>query len=155
MGYIDGRYEYEHTCTRSLEFDAGHVVLGHENKCANFHGHRYKVLVSAAPVYTKSLDKVGRVVDFSVIKEYCGAWLDANYDHKFLIYEKHPILKDKKLVNKLKRVGLKVINYNPTAENMAEHLFTIFEEILRDYVCITEVTVYETPNCFATYRLSL
>ena len=56
------------TCTRRLCFEAGHRVYGHESKCANLHGHSYKVergLRSGA-------GRVGRVIDFSVLKEKIG-----------------------------------------------------------------------------------
>ena len=29
------------TCTRRIEFDAAHRVMGHEGKCKHLHGHRY------------------------------------------------------------------------------------------------------------------
>src|SRR5262249_14498003 len=53
------------TCTRLLQFDAGHRVYQHEGKCANLHGHRYTAEITAQ---AEALDKIGRVIDFSVLK---------------------------------------------------------------------------------------
>ena len=61
------------SCTRRIQFCAGHRVLGHENKCANAHGHNYVAYISAR---SNDLDKVGRVIDFSVLKEKIGGWID-------------------------------------------------------------------------------
>lgn len=38
------------TCTRRLQFCAGHRVLGHEGKCARPHGHNYTLFVTAKAV---------------------------------------------------------------------------------------------------------
>ena len=58
--------------TRRLEIDSGHRLMKHEGKCRNYHGHRY---VFEATVEGPGLDEVGRIVDFSVIKERLGGWL--------------------------------------------------------------------------------
>ena len=52
------------TCTRRIQFCAGHRVMGHEGKCRNLHGHNYVVFVTAQ---ADELDSVGRVIDFSVL----------------------------------------------------------------------------------------
>jgi len=64
--------------TRKIEFDSGHRVLGHEGKCAHLHGHRY---VAEITVESAGLDSLGRVVDFSVIKEKVGKWVDENWEY--------------------------------------------------------------------------
>lgn len=75
--------------TRKLEFDAGHRVLGHESKCAHLHGHRY---VAEITVSSFGLDNVSRVVDFSVVKELVGGWIQENWDHNILLHMRDPLL---------------------------------------------------------------
>ena len=53
------------TSSRRLEWDAIHRIPLHESKCKAFHGHRYAAEVTCVK---DGLDNVGRVVDFSVIK---------------------------------------------------------------------------------------
>ena len=142
------------TCTRQLEFDAGHRVHLHESKCRNAHGHRYRVLFEViANVSANPLDPLGRVIDFSVLKDRVGSYIDTHMDHGFLCFDQ-----DAEMLDVMRRIeGQKIylMPYNPTAENIAHHfLHVVCPEVLRDtFVNITQVTVYETPNCFAVARL--
>lgn len=135
------------TCTRRIQFCAGHRVLGHENKCARVHGHNYVVLIEAAG----ALDAIGRVIDFSVLKDLCGGWIEREWDHKFLVFSE-----DKDLVTILgagaTQEGLVIVPFNPTAEKMAEFLRFRFQSLLDlagSEVDIKSVTLWETENCFA------
>src|SRR4051812_38105417 len=65
---------------RRLNFCAGHRVFGHENKCARLHGHNYTVYVHAEGI-DRPIDGLGRVIDFSVLKERLGAFIDTRMDH--------------------------------------------------------------------------
>lgn len=132
--------------TRLLEFDAAHRVYGHESKCANLHGHRYKVEIVAE---SDGLDSLGRVIDFSVLKTKIGGWIDNHWDHTTILFREDPGSEYAKalVVNK----DLYLMTSNPTAENMAEHLLKdICPNILAGTgVKVTKVTVWETPNCKA------
>ena len=73
------------TCTRRIEFDAAHRLRQHEGMCKNLHGHRYVIEASfAAP----ALDALGRVIDFGVIKERLGKWIDEHWDHNVILWGK-------------------------------------------------------------------
>ena len=77
------------TVTRKLEWDSGHRVLNHGGKCRHLHGHRY---VAEITVEATQLNDLGMVVDFSLIKERVGKWIDENWDHNFLAHPEDPIL---------------------------------------------------------------
>jgi len=130
---------------RRLEFDAGHRVLGHEGKCRHPHGHRYAVEIE---VSAPELDSIGRVIDFSIVKELLGGWIDENLDHAFLVS-----VEDEPLAEALHSVGSNVYTMmnNPTAENIAALLLLKATDLLRDLM-VESVTVYETPNCRAVAR---
>lgn len=134
--------------TRKLEFDAGHRVMNHESKCATLHGHRYVVEVTAT---ADGLDGIGRIIDFSVLKARLGTWLDEYWDHNVIVFGE-----DTQTVDALKAIPRKkepwVAPWNPTAENMANYLLNeVCPAVLSDTgVTVTQVTVYETPNCWAT-----
>ena len=158
-----------HAITRRLEFDAGHRVYQHESKCAHVHGHRYVVEVTCKQKI-KELDNLGRVIDFSVIKQVFGTWIDDELDHGMILYvkdplcdvwkyfgnsgvrrmvEKHPVSDRVFDVSEQKHY---IMDKNPTAENMAEMLFKKGNELLDPHgVQVTVITVWETPNCRATY----
>lgn len=134
------------TCTRRLEFDAAHRVMLHESKCKNLHGHRY---VLEATFTADSLDAVGRVVDFGVIKEKLGTWIDKHWDHTTILFEK-----DKALGAAIAGETQQTIFYlsaNPTAENMAAYIFNIIcpDLFKGSGLTCTKITLHETPNCKA------
>lgn len=128
---------------RKLEFDAGHRLIKHEGKCRHLHGHRY-----VAELYVQGdLDEVGRVIDFSKIKEVVGGWIDERWDHGMILNSEDPI------ISYFRHYGgtrLYVMDRNPTAENMADELFTIAKGLLSPYnLRVVKVRLWETPNCFA------
>ncbi len=139
------------TITRKLEFDAGHRVMNHESKCATLHGHRYVVEVTAE---AEQLDHIGRIIDFSVLKEKIGTWLDQAWDHNVIIF-KDDIETIKALQSIPRKKDPYISDWNPTAENMADFLLKrICPEVLAgSAVTVTKVTVWETPNCRAEATL--
>jgi 6-pyruvoyltetrahydropterin/6-carboxytetrahydropterin synthase len=142
-----------HKITRKFEFDAGHRVLRHESKCANLHGHRY---VAELTVVSSSLDDVGRVVDFSVIKDVVGGWIDHFWDHNLILHPDDPLVVETAPQEKTKIFGPKSPyvmpnDWNPTAENMVRVLFRAAEVSLAasPSLKVAHVRLYETPNCWA------
>lgn len=134
------------TITRKIYFDAAHRVAEHESKCKNLHGHRYTL---EAKFTAKKLDNLGRIIDFGVIKERLGSWIDENWDHNTILWEG-----DREIGAKISSVTGQMIFYlenNPTAENMAAYIFQeVCPELFKDtkVKCIS-VKLYETPNCVA------
>lgn len=134
------------SCTRRIEFDAAHRVLKHESKCRDLHGHRYAI---EATFVAGSLDILGRVVDFGVVKELLGGWVDVHWDHATILHQD-----DAALGNAITAVTQQKIYYlsgNPTAENLADYLLhhicpMLFKE--RGVECV-RIRLYETPNCYA------
>lgn len=134
------------TCTRRIEFDAGHRIMEHESKCKYLHGHRYAVEATFA---AHDLDRLGRVIDFGTIRDTLGAWIDENWDHTTILCERDRELGDMVA----KKTGQKVyyMAKNPTAENMAEYLLnSVCPKIFagKNAKC-TRIRLYETPNCYA------
>jgi 6-pyruvoyltetrahydropterin/6-carboxytetrahydropterin synthase len=134
------------TITRRLEADIGHRLLKHEGKCRNLHGHRYVFEVTVAG----KLDVVGRVIDFSVVKEIVGGWIDEYWDHGFIGQEGDPLLQVCRDLN-LKHFELRC---PPTAENLAQHVFAISTNFLSGRALrVMKVVCRETPNGRAEYVL--
>src|SRR5271169_3367108 len=107
------------TATRYHDISCGHTVMGHEGKCANLHGHNYRIWFHVES--GTGPDQVGRVVDFGVIKSRMCEWLETNWDHKFLIYSQDP--RQPNLIEIDPTVV--TVSFNPTAENMALHLLKV------------------------------
>lgn len=135
------------TITRRLEFDAAHRVLGHEGKCRFLHGHRYRVELT---VKATELDSLGRVIDFGVIKEKVGGWIDDYLDHNLLLNRDDPQLSH---LQKTEERLPYVMQGNPTAENIAKEICEKAVSLLPLELTVTNVRVFETPNCYADYTL--
>lgn len=137
------------TVTRIFGFDAGHRILNHESKCKHLHGHRYTAHVT---VQGPELDELGRVIDFGVLKELIGGWIDAKWDHNVLLHCRDPLVPYVQACSSGKEPFC--MPDNPTAENMAKWLYKAAAGILVDLDkglrCI-RVRLYETPNCYADY----
>src|SRR6185436_17614711 len=74
------------SCTRRIEWDAMHRIPRHESVCKAYHGHRYSADITCeAP-----LDELGRVVDFGVIRDRVGGWIQARWDHTAILMEGDP-----------------------------------------------------------------
>jgi len=140
---------------RQLKFCAGHRLYRHESKCAFFHGHNYRVDIEVvAAGGGVEVDSVGRIVDFSLIKQRMLSWLDANWDHAFLIFaEDSNALAAIRMVEPTKYF---VMPTNPTAENMARYLLEVVAPgVLADLGVVTRrVAVWETDESCAVAMLT-
>jgi 6-pyruvoyltetrahydropterin/6-carboxytetrahydropterin synthase len=132
--------------TRKLNgVDMGHRLMKHEGKCRNYHGHRYTFEVT---IDAKELDKVGRVVDFGVVKDLVGGWLDREWDHGMVLQEGDPLIE----VLQAESVKLFTIPVPPTIEHLVKYVFDVAVQLLDDYpVRVVSVRGYETPNCWSDY----
>ena len=120
-----------------------HIVTGHPGECKNLHGHNYNFRIV---VTSFRLDELGMVMDFSSLKKYVKNYLDENFDHKTIIYEKD------ERAEALRNLGARIVSYNPTAENMAEKIWEDLNSLFRDEEYFVElVSVEETTNNKALY----
>lgn len=132
------------TITREHTISCGHRVFGHEGKCKNFHGHNYTFELTAT---ADDLDELGRIIDFSAVKESLCAWLELNWDHKFLLWEQDP-------APGAALPGIVFVKFNPTAENIADYVLRVVgPAVLNPSVKLIKVRVWETPKCSAEATL--
>jgi 6-pyruvoyltetrahydropterin/6-carboxytetrahydropterin synthase len=138
-----------HTITRTHEIHCGHRVVGHEGKCKQLHGHAYVFHLTAT---ADGLDRVGRVIDFSVVKSTLCQWLEENWDHRCLINDKDPWLSPLLEIDPT----IVPVPFNPTAENIAQHVVDVIAPRLFQGkgVRLISCRVDETSKCSATYAVS-
>ncbi len=115
--------------TVKTEFAGAHQLRGYRGKCENLHGHNWKV---EAVIRGPRLDGAGMLVDFVELKAKL-ADLIGELDHRNL-NELEPFRVD-----------------NPSAENIARHLYEGLARAMPPGVSVDRVTVYETDRCAATY----
>ncbi|HCM42739.1 MAG TPA: 6-pyruvoyl tetrahydrobiopterin synthase [Candidatus Omnitrophica bacterium] len=131
-----------YTVIREIHFSYGHRLVGHQGKCRHVHGHNGRVQIEVA---ASTLDQLGMVIDFSEISRTIGKWIDENFDHVLILWEKDP------LASVLKERGEKilVVAENPTAEYLARR---IFEEARKMELPVARVVVWETNDSCASYQ---
>jgi len=112
------------------EFAAAHTLRDYPGACSRMHGHNWKVEVE---VKATSLDDVGMGVDFKVIKQ-AAKQLGGELDHRYL-NEIAPFDK-----------------INPTAENIACHLYTgLAKQLNTETLQVCAVTLWETERACVRY----
>ena len=120
--------------TVEVSFSAAHCIKGHPGRCAQLHGHNYRVLVTAAGT---DVNDQGMVIDFATLKQISREVVD-RLDHCLL--NEAPAFR----------------HANPTAELLARHIHAEVEKKLSAAAGggarLTGVTVYESDRSFATYR---
>jgi len=110
--------------TKEFTFDSCHKLLNYIGKCAQLHGHTYKLQVT---VKRKVNQKTGMVMDFGTLKDIVNEHVIENLDHKYIN---------------------DCMENNPTAENM---LFWIWNKLEKDGLLkgLHKIRMWETPGSFA------
>jgi 6-pyruvoyltetrahydropterin/6-carboxytetrahydropterin synthase len=150
--------------TRYHDISCGHRVVGHEGKCKGLHGHNHRIhFTCSAP----DLDPLGRVIDFGAVKQRLCQWLEDNWDHKMLLWSEDPALYvfsgahmtaafvDAAVIDEV-RQSIEIVDFNPTAENMALYLLRVLgpERLIGTGVTLVRVHIEETRKCSATVELT-
>jgi 6-pyruvoyltetrahydropterin/6-carboxytetrahydropterin synthase len=141
--------------TREHEICAGHRVYGHEGACRNIHGHNYRFELTIGSM--NGLDKLGRVLDFGVVKDVLCNWLEKNWDHKMLLWKEDHLYTAMRIAAPMAFchdssavIGLPC---NPTVENLAQYFVEdVAPGLLAHLDCnLVQVKLWETSKCSATY----
>jgi 6-pyruvoyltetrahydropterin/6-carboxytetrahydropterin synthase len=170
--------------SRRIEIDAAHRIPDHRSQCRHLHGHRYVIeAVCEATELHQSGGERGMVVDFGFLSDLMRREIDAYCDHGLIVtIDDHELLAclapasdgnddwRRRLNEAVARDGyavdeanalagrLYVIAEPPTAEVLAAHWFHRLAprvaEISDGSAAVVEVIVWETPNCWASYRPS-
>ena len=111
------------------DFAAGHFLRRYNGKCENLHGHNYRVKVF---IQSNELDVSDLSLDFGIAKQHLKDVLE-ELDHKCL--------------NDLKYFPKK----NPSAENIAKHVYDQFKSWLTHPHNISKVTIWETARNAVSY----
>ena len=127
---------------KQFSFDAAHQLVGHCGKCANLHGHTYKLEVAVEGPLITSGSSEGMVIDFSDLKTVAGELVD-KLDHATLIKGDEPIFKtlDTKAV---------IFGFRTTAEYMATFIYWYLKRELKG-IEISFVRLWETPTGYAEF----
>ena len=106
-------------------FDAAHKLLNYKGACANLHGHRWVVEVEITTILLKK----DMVIDFKLLKDYIN-----QFDHTYI--------NDK-------------VEFNPTAENLAQYLHQEIRKELKDRPGSIKITIWESPEASVSFTRTI
>ena len=132
----------------SSSFDSAHFLAGYEGKCANIHGHRWKIEAefSGTELIGSGTER-GMLIDFGDIKSAVRTLADS-FDHA-LIYEENSLRAGTVSALNAENFKLIAVKFRPTAENFAEYFYNKLKE---KGLSVSSVAVYETPENCAVYE---
>ena len=139
--------------TRIIEWDMGHRIPHHKNKCSLLHGHRYKLEVSLrGPIEEKkNISSEGMVYDFGDLKQMMVEKIHDCLDHKTLLYENDLLIKSWSQ-EKLDSFGIKTVNFIPTAENIIIWCYKELKNVFPKELIISSCRLYETPKNWVDFK---
>ena len=131
------------TVFRKAHFNAAHRLHNPQwtpeknneifGKCnnPNFHGHNYELIVG---VSGNPDPETGYVMDTKILKDLIAEHIEEAFDHKNLNLDVPDFE-----------------NLNPTAENIIVVIYNKLKPYIPSHVTL-ELTLYETPRNFVTYK---
>lgn len=138
--------------TKEITFDVAHMLSYYQGKCANLHGHTYKLQVTLKGDVD---NEAHMVLDFNILKDVLNQSVIDVFDHAI-------IFSDPKLRNEAennlyiwaKTYGKKyavIPNGKTTCEDMAPYIRELISENLlsRQIKAVVSVKLWETPTSFA------
>ena len=134
------------TVTKTVRFDAAHILTNHAGLCTNLHGHTYRVDVSvAAP--DGNLDDM--VIDFKDLKKIASETVCDVFDHAFIYNTESP--GECEIAAVVEKNGMRTVAlpFRSTAENLARHFYG---ELLPKIPGLVAVKVWETADSCAEFR---
>ncbi|WP_149847112.1 6-pyruvoyl trahydropterin synthase family protein [Paenibacillus sp. 37] len=127
-----------------FQFDTSHQLIGHNGKCANVHGHTYKleVVIKGVPHNFEDTSNEGFVMDFSDLKKIVNDLIVDKFDHSFIASGNEPVLKT------LIETGSKVciIGCRTTAENLCMY---ICYKLMKANIPVWSIKLWETQTSWA------
>ena len=135
------------TVTKTVKFDAAHVLTNHQGLCKNLHGHTSRVDVSVSQAEDDDRDMV---IDFKDLKGIANEVICDRFDHAF-IYNTTSA-GEVEIAGVVEKNGMRTvaIPFRSTAENLAK---MFYGELKLRSPGLSSVRVWETAESCAEYRV--
>jgi len=134
------------TVTKTVKFDAAHVLTNHQGLCKNLHGHTYRVDVSVTQPDGEHGDMV---IDFKDLKAIASSVVCDRFDHAFVYSTASE--GEREIAAVVEKHGMRTVAlpFRSTAENLARHFFGELKPLVPG---LSAVKVWETADSCAEYR---
>lgn len=133
------------TVTKTIRFDAAHILTNHQGLCKNLHGHTYRVDLS---VTQPEGDTHDMVIDFKDLKSIAAEVICARFDHAFVYSSSSE--GEREIAAVVEKHGMRTVAlpFRSTAENLARYFFA---ELKPRIPWLSSVKVWETADSCAEY----
>ena len=130
--------------TKSVKFDAAHILTNHQGLCKNLHGHTYRVETVVADANGAS----DMVIDFKDLKRVTEEAIVAKFDHAFMYNTQSTA--ECEIASVVEKYGMRTapMPFRSTAENLARHFFAILKPLVKG---LEAIRVWETQDSCAEY----
>lgn len=134
------------TVTKSVKFDAAHILTNHQGLCKNLHGHTYRVDLS---VTQQDDDKSDMVIDFKDLKAVATSVICDRFDHAFVYSTASE--GESEIAAVVEKHGMRTVAlpFRSTAENLARYFFGELKPLIPG---LSSVKVWETADSCAEFR---
>lgn len=137
--------------TKQFTFEMAHALCDYDGLCKNIHGHSYKMDITLAgtPLHDETSPKNGMVMDFGDLKKIVNDNVVSKLDHALVLNKKT----ENKVIEILRENYEKVVvvDFQPTTENLLEHIAEILMKRLPDGVKLCTVRLRETDTSYAEW----
>ena len=133
---------------KEFQFDACHMLDGHQGKCHNLHGHTYRLIVEVSSPLQPQGSSKEMVMDFADIKTIINQHIISQLDHAYLYDETNN--NERKIAALLKQMQRKVFAFpcRTTAEGISRFIFNP----VTAYLPVSKITLWETPTSYCEYQ---
>lgn len=133
-----------------IQFDMAHYLSGYKGKCANIHGHRYRLIVK---ISSETLHQEGQlrgmIDDFGNIKKILKE-IEDFFDHKLILEDNEEGRKIGESLSQMpNNFKIVYVPYRTTAEEMSRHIFNMLKE---KGLNVYEIELFETPSNSCIYK---
>jgi len=143
------------TIRKKFAIEYAHILDSAFSSCCSdtIHGHSGIIEVFFGSGF---LNDDGMVIDFGLIKEKIKPYI-MSFDHALIISNKknQELLKKRQADLHYFNKNLKIVQYNPTAENMAKDIYDNIKELMSDilnsHLWLIKVRFHETSSGWAEW----
>ena len=132
--------------TKSVKFDAAHILTNHCGLCKNLHGHTYRVDVSVCAEIPTQGDMV---IDFKDLKNIAKEVICDRFDHAFIYNSTSK--GECEIAQVVQKHSMRTIAlpFRSTAENLAGYFYSQLKERIPG---LYSVKVWETVDSSAEFK---
>lgn len=135
---------------KEFQFDACHMLDGHNGKCHNLHGHTYRLLVEISDELITNGSSADMVMDYADLKLIVNQQIVDQLDHAFLYHQDSA--NECQIATLLQQMQRKVFAFpcRTTAEGMSKFIF----DRLSPFLPVSMIKLWETPTSYCEYQRS-